>query len=186
MIEVFGGGARSRVELGRIAREQRVAIRLEALGMRGEKSVVDRFRDDEPSGDGLQEGEIAARHDPVEAVADPGPEDRALGSRRDPIALEPGFVVGVHDEHACALRLRLVQVLHGDGLVVRRVAAEEHDEVSAVPIAVAAGRRRDAEHPAHRGGRRAVAEPRGAIDVRAADRADRLLNGVVDLVADAA
>ena len=131
-----------------------------------------------------------ARSPPVwtgnQCVGESRAEDRALGDRRHPVPLEARFAHRIDDGDLGAALLGVMEVLRRDGLVVRRVRPEEHDEVGAEPVDVAARRRAVAERRLHRDGRGRVTEPRGVVDVRAAVRARHLLRDVVDLVRDAA
>ncbi len=153
--------------------------------MRVDEGLVELASLDQELRDAVQEGEVAARVDEEEAVGELGPEERRVGRRGDPVALEPGLLVGVHDDDPCPLLLRLVDVLRRDGLVVREVRAEEDEEVALDPVDVADRRRRDADGGLETRGRGGVAEARRVLDVGRAEEAGDLLCDVIHLVGDA-
>ncbi len=77
-----------------------------------------------------------------------------------------------------------MEVLRGDGLVVGDVRSEEHDQVGAEPVAVAASRGSMAEHALHGRSRGGMAEARRIVHVARSEEASRFLRGVVGLVRD--
>ena len=66
----------------------------------------------------VQEREVAAGVHREPVVRDARAEQRGLGHRGHPVAREPGLVVRVDDRHVRAVLPRVVEVLHGDRLVV--------------------------------------------------------------------
>ncbi len=158
----------------------------EALGVRRHELVVDAVHPVERLQGADKECEVAARVHGEPVGRQPRAEDRALDDRRDPVPLQPGLAHRIDDGDLGAPLPGVIEVLHRDGLVVRRVRPEEHDEVGAQPVGIAARRGAVAERRLHRDGGRRVAEPGRIVDVRAAVRARSLLGRVVDLVGEAA
>ena len=79
-----------------------------------------------------------------------------------------------------------MQILRCDRLVVRRVCAEENDQIRAPPILVTAGGRGDADGMFHRGGARRMAKAGGVINVVGAEETRGFLRHVINLVRHAA
>ena len=72
------------------------------LGVGGDERLVDVPPGDEALQHGVGQGDVTARADRHVEVAHPGAEERRLGARRHPVALEPRLQVGVHHDHAGA------------------------------------------------------------------------------------
>src|SRR5947199_231829 len=77
----------------------------------------------------------------------------------------PGLPHRIHDRDLRALLLRVVQVLHRHGLVVRDVRTEEDDQIAADPIRVRARGGRDPDRVLESRGARRVARPARVVDV---------------------
>ncbi len=114
------------------------------------------------------------------------PEQSGIDRRGDPVALHSRLAERVHHQHARSSLSRLVQILHRDRLVVRRVRAEEDDQLRIVPVAVRAGGSRHAERRLQTARAWRVAEACGVVHVVAAEIAHDLLRRVIDLVGHAA
>jgi hypothetical protein len=153
-----------------------------ALDVGVDEGTVDLTARDDQLRDGAQERHVAPGVHPEEPFGDLRAEHRGLRVRRHPVLAETRLVVGVHGEDADAVAARLEQVLQRHGLVVGRVRPEEDHGLGVHPVTIAAGARGHAERRAHRDRRRAVAEARGIVEVRAAQEPPGLLHRVVDLV----
>ncbi len=128
------------------------------------------------------EGDVAARVDREEFVGEVRAEEGAAGDRRHPVPFEPRLPHRIDDRDFRAELLRVVQVLHRHGLVVRDVGAEEDDQVGPDPILVRTGRGGDAERVLHGRRARRVARPARVVDVVRADEPRDLRRDVVRLV----
>ncbi len=93
-----------------------------ALGVGGDPVVVDRIALDEALQHGVGEGDVALRPDRHVEVAQLGAEQRRLGVRRHPVALQARLQVRVDDDDPGAPLAGQVQVLREHRLVVGDVA----------------------------------------------------------------
>ena len=159
---------------------------IEVGGVFLDEGVIHPAFRDEDFHHAVEERDVAALRDGEPVVRDVGAEERAAHAARHPVTLHARLAIGIHHHDARAGLLGFVQILGGDGLVVRGIRAEEDDEVRAPPIAVAARGGRDADGVFHRAGAGAVAETRGVIDVVRAEEARGFLRHVIDFVGDAA
>ena len=110
--------------------------------------------------DAVQEREIAAGVHVEPVVGEPGPEERALGDGRHPVALEPRLAVRVDDARSArrssSASWRYFVVT---GWLLGTFEPKKTIRSDVEPVAVAAGRRAVAEHPFH--GRRSRRHGRG-------------------------
>src|SRR5205085_2443052 len=95
-----------------------------------------------------QKREIATGVDRVPIVRELGPEYSRFSNGWDPVAFHPRLEVRINDRDACAGLLRVVQILHRYGLVVRRIRSEEDDQVGADPVGIRTRRRTMAQRTA--------------------------------------
>ena len=109
-------------------------------------------------------------------------EQRRFHHRRNPVLLHARFTIGVDRNDLGAGFFRVIHVFRGDWLIIRRVGADENEDVGPDPVAIRAGGRADAEHLLQRDRTWRMADARGVVDVVGSDRADRFLGGVIGFV----
>src|SRR6266581_2543097 len=117
-------------------RHEQHAQRIEAGRVLLDERVVDPVVLEHVLEDARDEGDVASRVDREEFVGEVRAEEGAAGDRRHPVPLEARLPHRVHDRDLRPELLRVVQVFHRHGLVVRDVGAEEDDEVGADPVRV--------------------------------------------------
>ena len=162
------------------------ACLVEAGCARANESLVDAAAIDQRQQHAEQERQVPSGVHLEPVVGDRRAAQRALGNRRNPVALEPRLAKRVHDGDLRAVALGVMQVLGRHRLVVGDVRSEQHDEVGVKPVGIAARGGRMAQRRLHRHGRRGVTEARGVVDVVRPEEPRGLLRGVVHLVGDAA
>ena len=134
----------------------------------------------------VEERDVAAVRDAEPVVGDVGAEQRAPRRRRHPVALHARLAVGIDQDDLGAARFASCRYFIVTGWSLAGLEPKKTMRSVPTPVAVAAGRGRDAERALHRAGRRRVAEARGVVDVVGAEEARDLLRHVVDLVRDRA
>src|SRR5437870_4648775 len=77
----------------------------------------------------IEEGDVAADGDWKPIVREVRAENRALEIGRHPITLHARLTIRIHKHNLYTKLLRFVKILRCDRLVVRRIRAEEYDEV---------------------------------------------------------
>ena len=82
----------------------------------------------------VNEGDVAARVNREEGIRETRAKEGAFRNRRNPVSLEAGFPHRVHDRDLRAPFLRVIQIFHRHGLIVRDVGPEEDDQVAPDPV----------------------------------------------------
>ena len=129
-----------------------------------------------------EERDVPAHVHQEEPVGDPGAEDRALQVGRHPVPVHPGLPVGVDHRDLRSSLPGVIEVLHGDRLVVRHVRSDEHHQVAPDPVEVGAGAGRDPQGLLQAERARGVAHSRGVVDGVAPQGPEDFLGDVVVLI----
>ncbi len=113
-------------------------------------------------------------------------EQRAFKNRRNPITLQTRLAVGIdHDDLSAAL-FCVIHVFRGHRLIVRRVAADENEQIRAEPILIRAGRSRNAEHLFERDRAGRMANARRVIDIVGVKKSCNFLRDIINFIGKAA
>ena len=119
-------------------------------------------------------------------VGDLGAEQRALGDRGNPVAVQARLLIGIDDEDLGSGLFGVVQILGGYRLVVGQVGADQNHQVSADPVRVGTGGGGTAYGSAKSGGAGCMADTGAGIDMIGAEEARDFLVGIVGLVGEPA
>ncbi len=119
-------------------------------------------------------------------VGDLGAEQRALGDRGNPVAVQPRLLIGINDEDLGSGLFGVVQILGSHRLIVGQVGADQHHQVSADPVGVGAGGGGTAHGGTEAGGAGRVADAGAGIDMIGAEEARDLLVRIIGFVGKAA
>ena len=89
------------------------------------------------------------------------------------------YAARIDDDERCAALRRLLEEGRGDGMVLGRVGADDHDDVGVLDLVEGRGHGAGADALDQRRHRRGVTQPRAVIDVVVAEaRADQLLEQI--------